>query len=344
MTSYPSSPPPGGPNGESTPYGSSGSAPGGSPARGQDGQGWAGPPSGTPGGGVGGPPLSDGRPPSGPGQAHTGAPPVCPRHPDRVSYVRCQRCGRPACPDCQRPAAVGVHCVDCVRDAARGQRQQRTVLGGRARPGERPVVTLTMIGLCVGIFLLEYVAPGLRNELIFTVSLSAVEPWRMLTTAFLHAGIIHLAFNMVALWFTGPFLEQALGRARFLALYLVSALGGSAAVAVLTAVEDFNRGAVGASGAVFGLFGAVAVVMARLRLRNTQILGVIGINLVIGFVIPGISWQAHIGGLLTGAAIAALFAYLPERVRGWGSVVGVGAIAVLLSVAVLIRYTAVGLI
>jgi membrane associated rhomboid family serine protease len=340
MTSYPSSPPPGGPNGESTPYGSSPSP--GSPAPGRDGQAWAGqrggaagyPTPSTPGSGA----------PGGFGQGEAAAPPVCPRHPDRMSYVRCQRCGRPTCPECQRTAAVGVHCVDCVRDAQRGQRSKRTVLGGRARPGERPVVTLTMIGICVGLFLLDYVAPGLRNELIFTVSLSAVEPWRLLTTAFLHAGIIHLAFNMVALWFTGPFLEQALGRARFLALYLVSALGGSAAVALLTAVEDFNRGAVGASGAVFGLFGAVAVVMARLRMRNTQILGVIGINLLIGFFIPGISWQAHVGGLLTGAAIAALYAYLPERARGWGAVVGVVVIAVLLAVAVLVRYTAVGLV
>src|SRR5690606_18174500 len=151
-------------------------------------------------------------------------------------------------------------------------------------------------------------------------------------------GIVHLGFNMVALWFTGPFLEQALGRARFLALYLVSALGGSVAVLLLTPLELWNRGAVGASGAVFGLFGAVAVVMLRLKMRNSSIFSVIGMNLVITFLIPNISWQAHLGGLLTGAAIAAVFAYVPKKLQKTGGIAGVAAIAIVLVLAAVIRY------
>ena len=217
-----------------------------------------------------------------------------------------------------------------------------TVFGATVRPNARPVVTITMIALCVGVFLIDLVNPLLRDAFTFSPVQGRVEPWRMLTTAFLHApgsfGIVHLGFNMVALWFTGPFLEQALGRARFLALYLVSALGGSVAVLLLTPLEEWNRGAVGASGAVFGLFGAVAVVMLRMKIRNTSIFSVIGINLVITFLMPNISWQAHLGGLVTGAAIAAVFAYLPKKLQRTGGIAGVAAIAALLVVITIVRY------
>jgi membrane associated rhomboid family serine protease len=323
MTSYPSAPPPGQPGGSD-----GGSSPFGTPPPAASGQGWA-----------GGPFINDAPGPVGPAQQ---GPPVCPRHPDRVSYVTCQRCGRPACPECQRPAAVGVHCVDCVREASKSVRSRVTVFGAKVQPGARPVVTITMIALCVLVFLIDRVDPALRLAFTFSPAAGEVEPWRMLTTAFLHArgsfGIVHLGFNMVALWFTGPFLEQALGRVRFLALYLVSALGGSVAVLLLTPLELWNRGAVGASGAVFGLFGAVAVVMLRLKMRNSSIFSVIGMNLVITFLIPNISWQAHLGGLLTGAAIAAVFAYVPKKLQKTGGIAGVAAIAVVLIVAAVIRY------
>jgi len=245
------------------------------------------------------------------------------------------------CPECQRSAAVGVHCVDCVRQAAQTTRPRVTVFGAKTRPGARPVVTITLIAICVAMFLLDLAGFDTYGRFAYSPAIGQIEPWRMLTAAFLHAGLMHIAFNMMALWFTGPFLEQALGRARFLALYLVSALGGSVAVLLLTPMEDWSRGVVGASGAVFGLFGAVAVVMFRLKSRNTSILGVIGINLVLTFLIPGISWQGHLGGLITGTAIAALYAYLPKRAQGWGAVVGVGAITVALVVVTMLRYAAV---
>lgn len=235
-----------------------------------------------------------------------------------------------------------MHCVDCVREASKSVRPRTTVFGAKVRPGARPVVTITMIALCVLVFLIDMVDSSLRQAFTFSPALGRIEPWRMLTTAFLHApgsfGIVHLGFNMVALWFTGPFLEQALGRIRFLALYLVSALGGSVAVLLLTPLELWNRGAVGASGAVFGLFGAVAVVMLRLKMRNSSIFSVIGMNLVITFLVPNISWQAHLGGLLTGAAIAAVFAYLPKKLQQTGAIAGVSAIAVALILAAVIRY------
>lgn len=319
MTSYPSAPPPGQPGGGS-PYGSP-------PPPAQSGQAWAGQSwPGQQGSGGARPPM--------PG----GGAPTCPRHPDRVSYVTCQRCGRPACPECQRPAAVGVHCVDCVREAQQGTRARVTVFGAKTRPGAKPVVTITLIAMCVLVFLLDLAGQPVFQMFAYSPAAGETEPYRMLTAAFLHAGLLHLGFNMVALWFTGPFLEQALGRARFIALYLVSALGGSVAVLWLTPLEEWSRGVVGASGAVFGLFGAVAVVMARLKLRNTQILGVIGLNLVITFTIPNISWQGHLGGLVTGAAIAALYAYLPKKAQKWGAVAGIAVLTALLIALTTLRY------
>ncbi|GAB3674568.1 rhomboid family intramembrane serine protease [Angustibacter aerolatus] len=245
--------------------------------------------------------------------------PVCPRHPDRVTYVRCQRCERPACPECQRQAAVGVQCVDCVREQARASQQVRTVLGGRAVRG-RPVVTLTIIGLCAAAFLAQ-LGLGVTDRFDLWIVAVRSEPYRLLTSAFLHSTsfVPHILFNMWALYQVGPALEQVLGRARFAALYLVCALGGSAGYLLMVArgadPESLNQSAVGASGAVFGLFGALLVVQRRLGRADTGLLSIIGINLVIGFVVPGIAWQAHLGGLATGAALGAVLAYAPASRR-----------------------------
>lgn len=330
MTSYPSAPPPGDSDG-SSPYGTP-------PPPAEGGQGWAGQGwAGATGGQGAAQPWA--APP--PGPVRESGQPVCPRHPDRVSYVTCQRCGRPVCPQCQRTAAVGVHCVDCVAQANRTTRSRVTVFGAKVVPGARPVVTITLIAICAVLYLLQLAGFDTYGRFAYSPAAGEIEPWRMLTAAFLHASLLHIAFNMMALWFTGPFLEQALGRARFLALYLVSALGGSVAVLMLTPLEQWTRGVVGASGAVFGLFGAVAVVMMRLKKPNTQIFGVIAINLVLTFLIPNISWQGHLGGLVTGAAIAAIYAYLPKKAQGWGAIAGVGGIAALLVLTTVLRYAAV---
>lgn len=265
------------------------------------------------------------------------ATPVCPRHPDRPSYVRCQRCGRPACPECQRPAAVGVQCVDCVAASQKATRGARTALGGRITSGPL-VVTITMISLCVISFILQMTVNDWTRMWIFSPAIGEVEPWRYLTSAFLHASnLTHILFNMYALWITGQVLEPVLGRLRFTALYLLSALGGSVAIQLLATpgTMSWQGGVLGASGAVFGLFGALLVVLKRFDRNATQIFILIGINLVIGFVIPGISWQGHIGGLLVGGAMGLGFAYAPrERRKIWGVLIPVMTAIVLVVLAV----------
>lgn len=278
-----------------------------------------------------------------PGPAPT-PPPVCPRHPDRIAYVRCQRCGRPTCPECQRPAAVGVQCVDCVREGQRAQRPARTAFGGRLTGG-RPVVTLTLIGLCVVSYVLQQVSDRWTIDLAFVPFLGETEPWRFLTSAFLHSpsSLFHILFNMVALWSVGPFLEASLGRWRFLALYLLSAIGGSVMFLLLATPYSASwfTVLVGASGAVFGLFGAVLVVLRRVGRSAGGIVGVLLINAVLGFVLPGVAWQAHLGGLVVGAALGAAFAYAPRERRTAVAVGSCVAVAVLLVGAALVTYAGV---
>lgn len=258
----------------------------------------------------------------------TGAP-VCPRHPDRVSYVSCQRCGRPTCPDCQRSAAVGVQCVDCVREATKSVPSRRTLFGGVARAG-RPVVTITMIAICVVAFALDWAIPKdfIFQNFAYAPFLTESQPWRMVTSAFLHStNIMHIAFNMYALWILGNALESAFGRVRFLAVYLVSAFAGSVGVLLLSPIDTV---VVGASGAVFGLFGALFVVQKQRGGDLRQILVLLAINAAIGFVIPNIAWQAHLGGLMAGALCTAAIAYAPAKNRNlvqWG---GIAAVVVLL--------------
>ncbi|WP_153398578.1 rhomboid family intramembrane serine protease [Ornithinicoccus halotolerans] len=240
-------------------------------------------------------------------------PPVCPRHPDRVAYVRCQRCGRPACPDCQRAAAVGVQCRDCVAEGARQVRRPTTRYGADAAGG-RPTVTLVIVGLCVLVYVAQLAQPEVTRQLMFLPAAAEEQPWRFLTAAFAHSPstVMHILFNMYALWITGSYLEPLLGRVRFLALYLISALGGSSGYLLLARLPE-GRGdfsgwvtpTVGASGAVFGLFAAVLVLNRHLGRRTAGILVILVANTVIGFVVPGIAWQAHLGGAVTGGLLAA---------------------------------------
>ena len=254
--------------------------------------------------------------------------------------MRCQRCGRPTCPECQRAAAVGVQCVDCVAEAARALPTKRSALGGVVRQG-RPVVTLTLIGLCVASFVLQLVTSDWTVRWIFSPIAGYLEPWRFLTVAFLHStsNYLHIVFNMVAIWFVGPLLEQTLGRVRYLTLYLLSAVGGSVGSVLLApdlpAMAQFS---VGASGAVFGLFGAALVVTHRLGGDYRGIIGLIAINFAIGFVATGIAWQAHLGGLVTGAALAAAYAYAPKERRTLVAFAAPVAVAAVLFLAAVLKY------
>jgi membrane associated rhomboid family serine protease len=279
--------------------------------------------------------------------AEVEAEPVCPRHPDRVSYVRCQRCGRPACPQCQRPAAVGIQCVDCVREQARSTPSVRTVFGGRAAGGQ-PVVTQGIIAVCVVLYLAQLSGAGVTARLELAPALVAQEPWRLLTSAFLHSPslILHIVFNMLALYQVGPWLEQALGRARFAALYLVSALGGSVGYLLLGVHTDvplvLQPSVVGASGAVFGLFGALLVLTRSLGRNDRTLLGTIAINFVLGVLIPNVAWQGHLGGLVTGALAALVIARAPTARRAAVHWAGLAAITGALVVLAAWRLSALG--
>ncbi|CAN5408088.1 hypothetical protein BH23ACT6_BH23ACT6_24440 [soil metagenome] len=177
--------------------------------------------------------------------------------------------------------------------------------------GERPQATFTLIAICVVMYLGQRAVPGLTADLQFLPVLAADEPWRALTAAFLHSprSILHLAFNMFALYIIGGYLEPMLGRLRFVLLYLISALGGSAGVVLLATVPTgWLTATVGASGAVFGLFAAVLVLNWRLGRETGGIIALLVINGVLGFILPNIAWQAHLGGALTGAVLAGVLA------------------------------------
>lgn len=276
-----------------------------------------------------------------------GAPPTCPRHPDRVSYLVCQRCERPTCPECQLPAPVGFHCIDCVADARRQAPTARTAMGGVATAGP-PRATYTIIGLCVAAYLFQLVVPGFTEQWEFAPILGRSEPWRLLTAAFLHSPSqqLHILFNMLALWQVGQWLEPFLGRARFIALYLISALGGSVGFLLLaqsTSVEWLTS-MVGASGAVFGLFGALLVFLKFLRRPANGLLVLLAINAFIPVVYPNIAWQAHLGGFVTGLVVAGALVGLRDRRRRplqWPAVV---AVAVTLLALAAMKYASAALI
>lgn len=239
-------------------------------------------------------------------------PPTCYRHPDRSTAVSCTRCGRPVCPECMRSAAVGHQCVDCVQAAAYSVPPARTAAGGILRPG-MPAVTYALIAANVAVFVLQMASRTLQYKLsLFPVAVAGGQYYRLITSAFMHYGIVHILFNMWALYVLGPPLEQHLGRLRFATLYLLSALGGSVVVYLFS---PLNAATAGASGAIFGLFGATLVAARRLNLDVRWLVGLIVINLVLTFSFPGISWQGHIGGLVTGALVAAVYVYAPRAQR-----------------------------
>ncbi len=275
--------------------------------------------------------------------------PTCFRHPDRETYLSCSRCGRPACPDCLRAAPVGQHCAECVREGSRDVRQPTAVFGGRVTSAS--TVTWVLVALNVSCYLVEWVYPRVVNYFDMigvaydptihqTVGVAHDQWYRLLTSAFLHEpglsgfGPAHIIFNMWALILVGPALERLLGHVRFLTVYLVSALGGGVMYYLIGPTNVF---ALGASGAIFGLFGAWFVVARRLRLDSRQIVFLIVINLIFGFVVPNIAWQDHLGGILAGGLLTAAYAYAPRNHRALVQIGATVVVVAVLVVAVIIR-------
>jgi len=252
-------------------------------------------------------------PPAGPEQNYGFA--GCYRHPDRLTGVRCVRCNRPICPECQHAASVGFQCPDDVRAGRASVRAARTVVGARLTDGP-PVVTYGLITVNVFVYLLTSIGAGAnlvdntgqtqhRLELVPYLVGANGDYYRLLSSMFVHYGPIHILLNMYALWVIGPAVERALGWWRYSALYLIAGLGGSVACLLF---QDPLTASAGASGAIFGLFAALLALTRRTRVPTTQIWVVVAINFVFTFSVPGISIWGHVGGFAFGglAALALL--------------------------------------
>jgi len=250
-----------------------------------------------------------------------------------------------------RSASVGQQCVDCIGQGTRTTRQPATAFGGRPTAGT--IVTWTLVAINVVIFLVTWVRPNIVTDLEMVGyatygfggplhGVAAGEWYRLITSAFLAPatgqnglGIVDIVFNMWALIFVGPALEGLLGRLRFLGVYLLSAVGGGV---MYYFIAPENAPAVGASGAIFGLFGAWFVVSRRLRLDTRGIVMLIAINLALSFFFHNtIAWQDHIGGLLTGVLLTGAYAYAPRKNRVALQALATVAVVVLIVIAVLIR-------
>ena len=249
--------------------------------------------------------------------------PVCYRHPSRVTYILCHRCGNNICTECMVSAPVGFQCPDCVRA---GQVRLRV----QSLEDYKPRVTYAIIAICVVIQALPVLGVLSSQSLIYNFSLwpRAVADGqleRLVTAMFLHGGWLHLGMNMYMLMVLGRQLEWALGRVRYVVLYLLAGIGGSTASYWFNGIDVPS---VGASGAIFGLFAAVFM-FGRERGLNTQdIVAVVGLNLVIGFVVPGIDWRAHLGGLVIGAVVG--WGLIPQRMKALQLIVPMAVLGALL--------------
>ncbi|MEU0360132.1 rhomboid family intramembrane serine protease [Streptomyces cyaneofuscatus] len=296
----------------------------------------------------------DQQPPAGRGVPEGGeAVPRCYRHPDRETGISCTRCERPICTECMVSASVGFQCPDCVRQGSGtghhpAASMPRTLAGGTVAADPR-LVTKVLLGINLAVFVLVAAAPeSLLNDLVLlgrawdptpppgSIEGIAEGQWyRLVTSMFLHQEVWHIGFNMLGLWWLGGPLEAALGRVRYLALYLLSGLAGSALTYLIAAP---NQPSLGASGAIFGLLGATAVLMRRMNYDMRPVLILLALNLVFTFTMGGIAWEAHVGGLVAGVLIAIGLVHAPREHR---TAVQAGACALVLlaSVAIIVART-----
>lgn len=276
----------------------------------------------------------------------------CYRHPGRRSFVLCQRCARTICPECQVQAPVGVHCVECARaESERAQQAHREAIrqrGGDPRAYQtasgagrwlQPFKSVTgvIIGVTTLAGLAQWLVPNnlVGNLLAFYAPFAAEQPWRFLTVALVHFGVLHFALNMFSLYILGPNMERSIGRGLYLASYAVCAVAGSVAAGLISP----EAAVVGASGAIFGLLGMYLGLQRQLGRINPTLIIVIVANLAIGMVLGGISWQSHVGGLIAGIALGyAIAAGLKQgrRGRAWQWLGAIAGVVVVLAVIVAI--------
>ncbi|NUL05516.1 rhomboid family intramembrane serine protease [Streptomyces lunaelactis] len=276
--------------------------------------------------------------------------PTCYRHPGRDTGIRCTRCERPICPDCMVSASVGFQCPECVRTGSGTghgptANQPRTVAGGAVAASPH-LVTKILLAINLAVFVAALASDRVVNDLALLAQwppapfipvdgVAEGEWYRLFTSMFLHQQIWHIAFNMLGLWWLGGPLEQALGRVRYLALYLLSGLAGSAFTYLLAAPDE---GSLGASGAIFGLLGATVVLMRRLNYDMRPVIALLALNLLFTFTWPDIAWQAHVGGLVAGAAIAFGLVHAPREHRTLVQV-GTCALVLLATVGIVVART-----
>lgn len=289
------------------------------------------------------PPGAAGPPPPVEGPAH------CYRHPDRETAVRCVRCDRPICPDCMVDASVGFQCPDCVRRGSgtghnASAARPRTLAGGVVAADPR-LITKILMGINIAVFAAVLADDSLVDRLMLLgranfyyggppEGIAEGQWYRLVTSMFLHQEVWHIAFNMLGLWWLGGPLEAKLGRVRFLALYLLSGLAGGALTYWLAAP---NQPSLGASGAIYGLLGATAVLMRRLNYDMRPVIAIFVLNLIITFnPWGGIAWQAHVGGLIAGVLIGIGMVHAPRERR---DLVQFGTCALVLVAVVLIVVT-----
>jgi len=269
------------------------------------------------------------------------APSYCYRHPDRETGLSCSECGRPICYECMTPAPVGLRCPE-HSGKAQGIRRvaqvaEKTATGVASR--RLNAVTIALISINVAVYLTELGLGGTTsgqrnwiydNGVLYGPLVAHGDWWRLLAAAFLHYGPIHLLMNMYGLYLAGSLLEQVIGRWRFLLLYLASGLAGSAGALI----ASYYGLTVGASGAIFGIFGALYVLERRRHIASGgQIAGLIVLNLVFTLAVPGISVGGHVGGLIGGAVLMLL---LLEFRRS--ALLSVAASAGVIAVSLLVAY------
>ncbi len=260
----------------------------------------------------------------------------CPLHPSSFAIGYCKRCNRPACPECAVQTEVGILCRECHQKNQRAQRRY-SAFGGAisGKTAEYPVVW-TLMGLNVLIWVLcLFMRAELYNAFAYSPLLGG-QIWRLVTAGFLHSGFFHLLFNMLMLFFMGPLLERTMGHWRFACLYLLSAIGGNLFVSLWALIVPSSAlvTVVGASGALYGILGAMVVSLRQLNLPSTSLMVLIGINLLYGFLMPNVSWQAHVGGLLFGAITAGGLIWSAKQGKSRGGKVGNYAVTVIIGILI----------